>query len=140
MRSREINLEQTLAEHGYRCTAPRRQVLDIFLRAPRPLSATEVHKRLSRQNIDLVSVYRTVQLFCELEILESVDHTEQGQRYHLSDSYNVHHHHLVCQTCGKTQEFKECSVDQLVQKIFERTQFKVTKHELRFLGACSSCG
>ena len=139
MTKEPISLEEELSKHGYRCTSPRRETMKILLGNHLPMTTAEIHRQISKKGINLVSVYRTIQLFCSLGIAASVDQVAEGQRFELSDDYRSHHHHLVCQSCGKTEDYEECALDRFIQKIFDRTKFRVMRHELRFLGACSSC-
>lgn len=132
-------IERRLAEQGFSKTGPRRLVLEVFLNDDRPLTPTAVHKRLSDRTINLASVYRAIELFCRLGVLTEVDHVPEGRRYELSDDYREHHHHLICQECGKSEDFEDCEMEEIEKLIRRRFQFKVTRHELRFLGLCHRC-
>jgi Fur family transcriptional regulator, ferric uptake regulator len=132
-------LRQKLTSQGFSLTAPRRQVLDAFFNESKPLTAAEVHRRISEFGHDLVSVYRAIELFCRLGVLTEVDHVPEGRRYELSDAYREHHHHLICGNCGKTEDFEDCEMAEIERLIRKRFHFQVTRHELRFLGLCQRC-
>jgi Fur family ferric uptake transcriptional regulator len=132
-------IQQTLVAEGHSQTNPRRQVLEVFLENDKPLTPTAVHKRLAGHGINLASVYRAIELFCRVRVLAEVDHVQEGRRYELSDEYRGHHHHLICGGCGKTEDFEDCEMEDLEKLIQRRFHFKVTRHDLRFIGLCRSC-
>ncbi len=63
-------------------------------------------------------------------------HVAEGQRFELSDDYRGHHHHFICGGCGKTED---CEMEELEKLIRRRFHFKITRHDLRFIGLCQSC-
>jgi Fur family transcriptional regulator, ferric uptake regulator len=132
-------IQRRVVGQGFSKTEPRRLVLEVFLNDQRPLTPAAVHAQLPDSNINLASVYRTIELFCRLEVLTEVDHVPEGRRYELSDDYREHHHHLICRSCGKTEDFEDCEMEQIERLIKKRFQFQVTRHELRFLGLCRRC-
>jgi Fur family ferric uptake transcriptional regulator len=132
-------IQRRVVGQGFNKTGPRRLVLEVFLNDHRPLTPAAVHKQLPNRNINLTSVYRTIDLFCRLGVLTEVDHVPEGRRYELSDDYREHHHHLICRGCGKTEDFEDCEMEQIERLIRKRFHFQVTRHELRFLGLCRRC-
>jgi Fur family transcriptional regulator, ferric uptake regulator len=132
-------IQRRVVGRGFNKTEPRRLVLEVFLNDHRPLTPSAVHEQLPDANINLASVYRTIELFCQLGVLTEVDHVPEGRRYELSDDYREHHHHLICRSCGKTEDFEDCEMEQIERLIKKRFQFQVTRHELRFLGLCRRC-
>jgi Fur family ferric uptake transcriptional regulator len=132
-------IQRTLVAEGHSQTKPRRQVLQVFLENDQPLTPAAVHKRLAGRKINLASVYRAIELFCRVRVLTEVDHVQKGRRYELSDEYRNHHHHLICGSCGKTEDFEDCELEDLERLIRKRFHFKVTRHDLRFIGLCQRC-
>jgi Fur family ferric uptake transcriptional regulator len=133
------NLQQTLTENGLRLTKPRVQVLDVFAKDSHPLTIAEVYRRLGRRQVHLASVYRAVEMLCDLGVLTKVDLRGKGQSYELADPYQKHHHHLICQACGKIEDLEYCGLPGMEKKIRDLTRFRVIKHEVRFLGICGAC-
>ena len=134
-----IIAQKTLAQQGCRWTVPRREVISVFMRYPLPLTVAEVYRRLHDRQINLVSVYRAIHLFCRLGILTAVDQVDEGRRYELSDGYLAHHHHLICEACGAIQDFEGCFLAEFERQVSRATQFRITRHELRFFGLCQAC-
>lgn len=132
-------LQRTLAAEGFSQTEPRRLVLEVFIDNGKPLTPAAAHAQVADGRINLASVYRTIELFCRLGILVEVDHVAEGSRFELSDAFRDHHHHLICQGCGETEDFAQCEMKQIEKLIKRRLGFEVTRHELRFIGLCRRC-
>ncbi|HYU16921.1 MAG TPA: transcriptional repressor, partial [Candidatus Acidoferrum sp.] len=75
-----------LAERGVRLTGPRRIVVEALIRYPGPQTAAEVHRRLSARRVNLVSVYRTLNLLVDLGIARVADISQGTQRFELAES------------------------------------------------------
>jgi Fur family ferric uptake transcriptional regulator len=50
-----------------------------------------------------------------------------------------HHHHLVCQRCGKIEDFLGCDVAALASRLEAESGFKVERHQLELYGTCPGC-
>ena len=89
--------------------------------------------------IDLVTVYRTVNVLKELGLVVQLDLHQEGQsRYELKEG-RKHHHHIRCQICGKIVDLLLCPLKKLTKLIEEKTQFVVEDHTLEFSGFCPKC-
>jgi len=139
-----LAISELLARRGFRSTAPRRAVLDVLLKAAAPLSMMEIHRRVKRRQIDLSSVYRTVNLLCDLGLLRVADASRGAQYVELAEPFTGHHHHLICQTCGQIGELDGCFLENEVLEAITRQvrrlqNFQVTDHDLRLIGLCGTC-
>ncbi|MBN2549191.1 MAG: transcriptional repressor [Anaerolineales bacterium] len=52
---------------------------------------------------------------------------------------NEHHHHLVCQECGRVQTIKDESVGRLFRQIERENNFEVLTNHLVLFGRCHAC-
>jgi Fur family transcriptional regulator, ferric uptake regulator len=132
-------IRQALVAEGHSHTRPRRQVLQVFLDHDKPLTPAAAHKRLADRKVNLASVYRAIELFRRRGVLTEVDHVPGGKRYELSDEYRGHHHHLICDGCGATEDFQDCGLENLEKVVQRRFHFKVVRHDLRLIGLCQRC-
>jgi Fe2+ or Zn2+ uptake regulation protein len=133
-----------LTDRGYRLTAPRRQVLDVLLASATPLSAAEIHRRLENRRINLASVYRTIYVLRRLDVLRVTDAIGGEKRFELSDGLGAHHHHLICQDCGRIEDLEGCPLEERALRAVNRRvrrsrRFRIVQHDLRLLGACADC-
>lgn len=120
---------RTIRDAGYKLTRPRQVVLGYLQRQDEPQTAGTIYRRLRETGIDLVSVYRNVEL---LERLGVVTRGRQGKSatYALADR---HHHHIICRSCRR-QVCLPCAVSSPQPKGFSNIQ-----HEVRFTGLCANC-
>ena len=136
---KEKNTKKRLKSAGLKTTSARLAVLETFSGKCSPLSAEDIHKKLKKNNIDLVTVYRTVAAFEKAGILRKVDLRKGPQFYELNEH---HHHHIVCDKCGVVEELDECNISKFAPKIASKSgKFAMIKdHSLEFFGVCKKCG
>ncbi|MFN2304782.1 MAG: Fur family transcriptional regulator [Anaerolineales bacterium] len=135
-----MELRETLNQEGLRLTRPRRIIMSILEQAAIPLSPQTIQLRAiqTHQDISLVSVYRTIDLLTNLELVRRVHGHDGCQGYALSSP--GHHHHLVCRDCGKTIEFCGSEdLSNLVDTIQEQSGFQIDGHLLQLFGRCPEC-
>lgn len=122
-----------------RSTVQRQLILGIIQQADGHLDADEIYQ-LARQkspSISLSTVYRNLQLFKELELVE--EHQFDGMHRCYETTPRPKHHHLVCLGCGRIFEFKCPSAEKLKSRISREEGFKVTDAEVRLAGYCPDC-
>ncbi len=137
----ETTIRQGLRATGRRMTRTRKAVLSLLERTHEPLSASEIFAQLQEDQvvIDLVTVYRTVNVLKDLGLVAQLDLHHEGQsRYELKEG-RQHHHHIRCQICGKIVDLLLCPLKKLTKLIEERTKFVVGDHTLEFTGFCPQC-
>lgn len=133
-------VEEFLRQHQYKLTGPRREIIRILNANARPLSVQEIHQQLNETSADLASVYRTINLLCELGVLTRLEFQEKLYRYELSDAFTEHHHHLICKQCGHVENvFHYCLSDGVTEDILKQQGFMVESHILEFYGICKEC-
>lgn len=131
-----------LEEGGKRLTPQREYIIRIFGDHPgEHLSAEEVHELIHKefQHIGVATVYRTLEILTELEILRRISFGDGRSRYEFNQEEVHRHHHMVCLRCGKVEEFSEDLLDSLECRVLEQRGFKVMDHELKFYGICQQC-
>lgn len=126
-----------LKAKGYKYTGKREEMVRIFAREKRYLSAKGMLEsmQIDYPKLSFDTIYRNLSLFEELEILETTQ--LEGERiYRLSCETEHHHHHLICTQCGKTQQIDLCPMDAILG---EPTGFKITGHKFEIYGNCVEC-
>ncbi len=127
---------ERLADTGYRLTAPRRAVLAAIARINRPFTIEELSEQLP--DIGRATVFRTIKLLQELEIVCRVPLEDGGVRYEHSRS-GRHHHHLICSECGSVTEFSDPSLDEAMERNAMTAGFELDGHSAELYGRCVSC-
>lgn len=137
------DLRQKLRDRQYKLTSQRQIILQAFLDNPdRHLSAEDVHNIVRRQapDIGLATVYRTLELLGDLDVLQKMDFGDGRHRYEINETSTPHHHHhLICLKCGKVKEFGDDLLETLETAIAKRSQFAIVDHQLKFYGYCREC-
>lgn len=124
-----------LEERGRRVTEPRLRVIHAIASAPSGLTVEEV-MRLA-PGAGRATVFRTVRLLQELGIVCRVLMEDGRPQYRLAR--RGHHHHLVCVSCGRIEDFTSCSVADLVEELTRNTEYVVEGHWLEVYGRCHAC-
>jgi Fur family ferric uptake transcriptional regulator len=138
----ELKKRLQLGQH--KMTPQRKVVLEVFLDNENAhLSAEDVRGMLRDRDSDigLATVYRALELMCDLGILQKMDFGDGCSRYELNlTEPNAHqHHHLICRGCGKVFEFSDDLMDELENTIAEKCKFKILDHQVKFFGYCEEC-
>lgn len=142
----ELNktVSDKLKKKGYKFTPQRKAILEVIQDNPgNHLSSEEIYDlvKVNFPEIGLATVYRTVQLLVELEILSKLNLDDGYVRYELDthDEDQHHHHHLICTECGKIIEVKEDLLDPIEVEIEKKYTFLIKDHKLKFFGLCEVC-
>jgi Fur family zinc uptake transcriptional regulator len=135
-----MNVEDALSilkEQGYKYTGKREEMIRIFDRETRYVTAKEMLEfmKVDYPNLSFDTIYRNLSLFEELGILESTELKGEGI-YRLSCETSHHHHHIICTECGKTQSLHLCPMDAVLG---EPRGFKITGHKFEIYGFCDQC-
>ena len=129
-----------LSRLGYRLTPQRLMILRCVEEAGSHISAEEIYAqvRLPYPQMNISTVYRTMELVKELGLVTETDFGDGRARYHcMGKGHN--HHHLVCEKCGDIIDIEESILSPLWSTIQEKHNFKVDMKHLAFFGVCPRC-
>ncbi len=130
---------QKLQQNGYRVTSSRRAIIETLLASGGHLSADQLVAKVheSAPSVGRMTVYRTLDLLCEMGLLRTVYQGTGAAHYILLEG--GHHHHLVCDQCHSVVEFDECALEGLGDTLAERFGFQIAGHLVEFYGMCPAC-
>jgi len=138
-----VDLREKLKEKQYKLTPQRQTILQTFVENhEQHLSAEDVYHivRQKTPEIGLATVYRTLELLSELEVLQKMDFGDGRSRYEINEANTPHHHHhLICLSCGKVKEFEDDLLETLETAIARKSNFLIMDHQLKFYGYCQEC-
>ena len=104
------------------------------------MSNKEIFAALPKGLCDLATVYRSLHLLEEMEMVKRFDLGDGVARFELlEEGDDGHHHHLVCTRCAGIVEIEECFMPELERQIGIRNGFRGVTHKLEFFGICPSC-
>lgn len=126
----ETSLESMFADRGMRMTEQRRVIAQVIENASDHPDVEELYKRASAidPNISISTVYRTVRLFEELQIIEKHEFRDGRARYEAIP--DEHHDHLIDVRSGKVIEFKNDRIEQLQEEIARELGYELVEHRL----------
>jgi Fur family ferric uptake transcriptional regulator len=128
-----------LRQNEFKATQPRVKILEVLDKSPQPLTASEIHEKVSTLDIDLATVYRTLNKLADAGVLNRVELGDEFSRFEYKRVANHHHHHIICDLCGKIVEINLCNLDAIASDIAKSTGFTNIQHQVVFRGCCEQC-
>ena len=132
---------EVLREAGYHAGAAREAVLGLLGAQDCCLAAQEIFDglRTKGRSVGIASVYRSVDLLTDLGLVQRVDVGDGVARFQPVRPDREHHHHLVCDDCGKVEAFHDEPLEKTLQALGRRAGYALAGHEIVLHGACSEC-
>lgn len=127
-------IEQRCIDKGMKMTDQRRVIARVLSDSADHPDVEEVYRRATEidPRISIATVYRTVRLFEEADILERHDFGDGRARY--EESVDDHHDHLIDVQTGKVIEFTSPDIEALQRRIAETYGFRLVGHRLELYG------
>lgn len=123
-----------------RNTAQRAAISAVLATTEEFTSAQDLHAalRVSGSTIGLATVYRALQEMSDRGELDTV-RNESGEVLYRRCEQASHHHHLVCRSCGQTQEVDAPDVEQWARAVAARFGYVEIDHQVELFGLCADC-
>lgn len=127
------DLEKRCAEAGLKMTEPRRVILGVLSNSPDHPSVDDVFARAKKidKTISIATVYRTLNLLAELDLVVRHEFQEAFSRY---DINMAHHHHLIDVDNGKVIEFQNDEIEALKEKVANELGYELVECRLELYG------
>jgi Fur family transcriptional regulator, ferric uptake regulator len=138
-------MEAAWAEHaasrltaaGHRRGGAREAVIELLDSQPCALTAQEIEDALRPgRRVGRASVYRVLDELESLGLVSRVDVGDGTARY---EPHRGHHHHLVCDGCGRLEPFQDAALERAIHRLAERVSFDVSDHDVTLHGCCERC-
>lgn len=128
------SIEKICIEKGLRMTQPRRVIAQVLSDSDDHPDAEELHRRANAidKSISLATVYRTVKLFEDYDIIERHDFRDGRSRF--EESPSDHHDHLIDVKSGQVLEFQNEEIERLQVEIARKLGYKLVDHRLELYG------
>jgi Fur family transcriptional regulator, ferric uptake regulator len=132
------HLYDVIRRAGGRITVPTRTLIEILLGNHGHLTAEELIAEVDQRTPGVApsTIYRLLQRFDELEIIEHV-HSGTGPTFYQLRERG--HAHLVCNGCGAIIDIPDRAFDPLVRRIKDTYHFAIDPHHAALLGQCADC-
>jgi Fur family transcriptional regulator, ferric uptake regulator len=133
------SITDTFGRRGLRLTGPRRRVAEMLDRRRGTFTAADLLDDAESRDVSIgrATVFRALDLFTELGLLERIDLPTGEHAYVVCEP--VHHHHVVCSVCGR-QTDDDAGVQAIVAEMERQTGYRIERHRLELYGTCPNCG
>ena len=135
---------QTLEElqrAGYRSGGARRSVIQLLGRQECCLTAQEIFDGLREEGrgVGIASVYRILDLLADQGFVQRVEIGDAITRFEPAYAGGDHHHHLVCNSCGKVEAFEDEGLEHALRQVERKTGYTTAGHDVLLRGDCQDC-
>ena len=135
------NFKQLLKKNGLKFTIQREVILETLYSSDEHLTPEALHHLIQERHPTLktgiATVYRTLSLLEDENIVTSLSFGAQGKKYELGAK--DHHDHLICTECGSITEFVDDAIEQRQHEITKALNFKMQDHSMQIYGICKKC-
>ena len=123
-----------------RHTRQRAEVLALLAGTDEFRSAQQLHAQLRSggSGVGLTTVYRTLQILADAGEVDQM-RLPDGEQLYRRCSRSQHHHHLVCRSCGRTEEVEGPTVEKWAEKVAAEHGFTEVGHTIEIFGRCADC-
>ena len=130
-----------LKEKGLKFTNQREKILETLYYSDEHLTPEALYQLIKEKypelNAGIATVYRTLSMLEENNIVSSLSFGAQGKKYELGAK--DHHDHMICTKCGEITEFYDAVIEERQHKIAENFGFKMEDHSMQIYGVCKKC-
>ena len=129
-----------LQDAGLRRGGARRAVVEFLEHQACCRSAQEIRDGIvsAGGTVGVASVYRTLDTLADLRLVQRVDVGDGIARFEPFGSEDEHHHHLVCDECGRVEPFTDAPLEQALERAAGRLGYAM-HHEVVLRGVCGDC-
>jgi len=135
------DFKQLLKKNNLKFTIQREVILETLYNSDEHLTPEALHHLIQEKQPDLktgiATVYRTLALLEESNVVTSLSFGAQGKKYELGAK--EHHDHLICTECGKITEFVDDEIERRQHSITDELGFKMSDHSMQIYGICAEC-
>jgi Fur family ferric uptake transcriptional regulator len=126
-------------QNGCRITWQRVAVLQALCELDGHASAEMIHKQIGKreQDVDLSTVYRTLERLRDLRILSQTDLGRGCAEYEIVTDQP--HHHLICRRCGRVIDLNDAYLKTMGEAIARDLGFQPILDHLAIFGRCKDC-
>lgn len=135
------HVHRTLDAAGLRRGGARERVIELLAEQRCALSAVEIEAALRARGraTGRATIYRALELLVEHGLLERVAVGDGQARFEPALPSGEHHHHLLCEQCGRLVAFDDPGLERAIDRLSSRLGVRVEHHEVVLRGACERC-
>jgi Fur family transcriptional regulator, ferric uptake regulator len=137
----ELAARTALNESGHRAGGARGAVVSLLGRQDCCLSVNEISQELHESGSDVgtASIYRALELLHNMGLVQRVEFGEGVARFEPVTPGGEHHHHAVCDRCGRVTPFEDERLETELERLAGNLKHSMSGHDLVIHGECSRC-
>jgi Fur family ferric uptake transcriptional regulator len=126
---------------GYRAGGARTAVVEQLGRQDCCLSAQEIFDalRTDGRRVGIASVYRVLDQLASMQLVQRIEIGDGVTRYEPAHPDGEHHHHLICDHCGRVLAFEDPPLERALVGLSKRLGHEVETHDVVLRGSCADC-
>ncbi|AJS60111.1 peroxide-responsive transcriptional repressor PerR [Paenibacillus sp. IHBB 10380] len=130
-------LEQ-LKTSGVRITPQRHAILDYLMESMSHPTADEIYRALEPKfpSMSVATVYNNLKMFMESGMVRELTYGDDSSRF---DANVTDHYHVICEKCGKIEDFMYPSLESVEHEAELATGFKIKGLRMELYGVCQVC-
>lgn len=135
------DFKHLLKNNGLKFTIQREVILEMLYNSDEHLTPEALHHLIQEKhpelNTGIATVYRTLSLLEDSEMVTSLSFGAQGKKYELGAK--DHHDHIICTKCGNITEFVDDEIEKRQNVIAKDLGYIIQDHSMQIYGICSNC-
>ncbi|CEK33821.1 ferric uptake regulator [[Clostridium] sordellii] len=136
-------IKKLFKKKGYKFTIQKKTILEVLLENKEHKNAKQIHDKVKNQNIGITTVYRTLNLFTELDIVKEINISGTSYYEIKIFSKNPFHIHFKCFKCNSIIDINNKDINlnclDLKQKVESVSNLDIYDINIMFTGLCKSC-
>lgn len=149
--SRFEDIILNIKKHGYSITPQRLEIIRIVAESKNHPSANEIYDKVRKiyPMISLNTVYKNLSMLSELHQVKEIKTLQDAVRF---DGDISPHGHIICENCGKINDFETHDIDTTILDCFLKLDIvkktgdkgngnfgKISGYNIEFHGICNDC-
>lgn len=138
MTTRVQHALQQLKTSGVRITPQRHAILAYLLESMDHPTADEIYRALNSHfpSMSVATVYNNLKMLIEAGMVRELTYGDSSSRF---DADVTEHYHIICEQCGKIEDFHYPSLTMVEQQAEKRTGYQISGHRMELYGVCADC-
>lgn len=125
-------------QQKFRQSKQRERILELLRQTDMHPSADWLYEQLKKEfpKLSLGTIYRNMNILIEQGMVQKIHFGSTFDRFEANPNP---HYHLICEKCGKIEDFIMPIYEEINQKAGAQTEFHINHHRIEFYGICSDC-
>ncbi len=123
-------------QKGIALTASRQAIFDVLENADTHLGVSDIFNAARQKDpgLGMATVYRTLNILCELGLIEKHEFPDLETVYEKNEKQSGHHHHIIDKDNNLIEEFSSDELDRLLEDIAHRCGYEMLGHKIEIYG------